>query len=153
MYRVYRVELEDTLDSIADKFNTTIDSLRQLNGKNIEDMIIPNNYIIVPKDEQGVFEVYKIKKGDTIYSIAKSYDVDPKFLSELNGLDADDYLYVDQEILVPKRNIGVYVTEQGDTIDIILQKTGKNIEEILEFNKNLYVQPEQLLIYKKEKKM
>lgn len=62
MYRVYRVELEDTLDSIADKFNTTIDSLRQLNGKNIEDMIIPNNYIIVPKDEQGVFEVYKIKK-------------------------------------------------------------------------------------------
>lgn len=153
MYRVYRVELEDTLDSIADKFNTTIDSLRQLNGKNIEDMIIPNNYIIVPKDEQGVFEVYKIKKGDTIYSVAKSYDVDPKFLSELNGLDADDYLYVDQEILVPKRNIGVYVTEQGDTIDIILQKTGKNIEEILEFNKNLYVQPEQLLIYKKEKKM
>lgn len=68
-------------------------------------------------------------------------------------MDADDYLYVDQEILVPKRNIGVYVTEQGDTIDIILQKTGKNIEEILEFNKNLYVQPEQLLIYKKEKKM
>lgn len=151
MYRTYRVELEDTLESIANKFDTTVDILKQINGFDISTMIIPGNYIIVPNNERGIFEVYKIKKGDNLYSLAQKNNVDLKVLTELNGLDEDEYLYIDQEILIPKENVGIYITEQGDTISDIVKKTGKTISELFENNENIYLQPEQLLVYKKEK--
>ncbi|HHW69569.1 MAG TPA: LysM peptidoglycan-binding domain-containing protein [Tenericutes bacterium] len=153
MYRTYRVEFGDTIHSIANKFGTTKEILKQINGNNIEKMIEPNNYIIVPNNERELFQVYKIKKGDNLYNLAKQFNVSLKSLTELNGLDENDYLYVDQEILIPREGVDVYITEQGDTVDKILKKTGKTMDELLEYNESVYVQPNQMLIYKKEKSM
>ena len=32
MYKIYQVEMGETLSSIADKLNTTVDSLKKING-------------------------------------------------------------------------------------------------------------------------
>ena len=47
------------------------------------------------------FQYYKIESGDSLYKIAKKYNVNPNLLANLNGLDMDDYIYPNQVILIP----------------------------------------------------
>ena len=36
---------------------------------------------------------FKIEKGDSLYKIAKEYNINPILLSSLNGLNMDDFIY------------------------------------------------------------
>ena len=42
--------------------------------------------IIVPKNNQNYFEYYTIEKGDSLYGIARRYNINPELLAGLNGL-------------------------------------------------------------------
>lgn len=150
MYHVYRIEQGDTLESIARKFNTNNQTLRELNGFGSNVNIVPNNYIVVPAPKQDIFQTYIIKKGDNMYEIARRYQVDYNDLLQLNGLDTDDYIYPDQEILVPTQGVKIYVTKEGDTLNFVSSAFQVRPEEIIEQNENLYLLPEQLISYKKE---
>ena len=97
---------------------------------------------------QDFFDIYKVEKGDSLYKIAKEYNINPTLLSSLNGLNIDDYIYPDQEILVPKKGYLYYITVDGDTIDLVSDKFSLNIDEILSEN-TIYLLPGQLLIHKK----
>ena len=46
MYKIYKVNSNDSLDSIARRFNTTVSNLQDINGK---DYIVEGELIIVPK--------------------------------------------------------------------------------------------------------
>lgn len=39
------------------------------------------------------FEYYTIKKGDSLYKIAKTYNINPSLLASMNGFDMNDYIY------------------------------------------------------------
>ena len=70
MYRIYQVEYGDTIDSIAKKVGTSSDNIRNINGLNSNSDLVVGSLIIVPKEESQIFETYKVKKGDSIYSIS-----------------------------------------------------------------------------------
>ena len=101
MYRIYQIENETSLEEIANKFNTTTDNLKKINGINNSYYIQRGNYIIVPLLENENFETYKVKQGDSMYAIAQKYNVNYNDLLDLNGLDKDEYIYPNQEILIP----------------------------------------------------
>lgn len=64
MYEVYEIGYGDSINSIADKFNTTIDELKRINKDlNIE---VGKN-IIVPVINDDIFETYTVKSGDRIF--------------------------------------------------------------------------------------
>lgn len=44
--------------------------------------------------------LYKVKKGDTLYSIAKKYGVSLELLKKVNNIE-DDYLMEDMELVIP----------------------------------------------------
>lgn len=46
--------------------------------------------------------IYIVKDGDTLYSIAEDYGVAVKALAELNGLAEDETLKIDQELKIPE---------------------------------------------------
>ena len=71
--------------------------------------------ITISKDGR-YFEYYVIKKGDTLYDIARRYNINPDLLASLNGLNNDDYIYPEQTILIPKSNYSYYITKKGDTL-------------------------------------
>ena len=50
MYKIYKVNSNDSLESIANKFNTTVSALQDINGK---DYIVVDELIIVPYDNQN----------------------------------------------------------------------------------------------------
>ena len=56
MYQIYQVAPNDSLSSIATKFNTTIDEIRRINGMALNTMLMPGSYIVIPKVENGLYK-------------------------------------------------------------------------------------------------
>ena len=65
--------------------------------------------------------------------------------------DKDDYIYPGQEILIPNENVEIYITEEGSTLNDAVARLGTDINNILRQNDTIYLLPDQLIIYKKEK--
>lgn len=150
MYRIYQVQKEETLDQIAKNFDVTANLLRELNGFSNDYVVREGERIIVPR-ESSTFSRYVVKKGDTLYSLAQKHGVTVAQLAMLNGLDDDDYLYVDQVLVVPKENTEFYITEDNDTLTKVASYFQTTPKVLVEQNKTIYLMPEQLIIYKKEK--
>jgi len=150
MYKIYQVEYGDTIDIIANKTNTTRENIKNINGINSDADLVVGSLIIVPKEGDSAFGNYKVKQGDSIYSIAKFYNVDTDTLLMLNGLNKSDYIYPNQEIVVPLKGVTVYVTKQGDTVNGITENLGIDANTLNNQNKRIFVMEDQLIINKKE---
>lgn len=148
MYDIYTVQTNDTKESIANKYNITPYILYQLNGFNPNYNLTPGLNIIVPKTTSAYFDYYTIKKGDSLYKIANKYDVDYNVLALINGLETEDYIYPNQVIAVPKNGVKYYIVMENETLTDISSKLNTSIENILNQNRELYLLPEQLVIYK-----
>ena len=147
MYQAYQLLDGETLEDVALRLDLEVESLRSLNS--ISDFR-DNSYIVIPSQlTQPNFNSYVVKKGDNIYQIAQQNSIDYKDLLKLNGLDEDDYIYPNQEILVPKKDIGIYITNDNDTISLVSKHFNTTSSEILRQNPNLYLESDQLIIYKK----
>jgi len=99
----YKVQEGDTVSSIAEKFGVSTDTIRWQNDLASKDSIkVGQTLEILPVT--GV--AHKVKKGDTVYSIAKYYDteaqgiVDFPFNSFVN--DETFELAIGQTIVVPE---------------------------------------------------
>ena len=150
MYEIYTVLGDDTLESIASKYGTTPSVLTQINGFGVNEVLVPGNQIIVPIDRQQPYQYYTVKKGDNIYEIAKKNNIDYNLLLQLNGLEKNDYIYPNQTIILPKKGLGIYMTVENDTLGDVLKKLRISIEELMRENNNIYLRPEQILIYKEK---
>jgi LysM repeat protein len=94
------------------------------------------------------FDFYTIKKGDSIYNIAKSYNVNPDLLATLNGLNNNDYIYPNQVILIPKSGFAYYITKNGDTLITVADTFNTSLNNLLNYNKTIYLREGQLLVNK-----
>jgi murein DD-endopeptidase MepM/ murein hydrolase activator NlpD len=99
----YRVQDGDTISSIAQKFGVSIDTIVWNNNLKSVDAIKPNQLLnILPVT--GV--KHKVKRGETIYSIAKYYNVDAQNIIDypFNTFTNDETfaLAAGQELIVPE---------------------------------------------------
>ncbi len=146
----YIVKEGDNIATIAKKYNISIVDL--INQNNLENVyyLEPGLELIIPEEKAPLgFTHYTVKKGDNLYEIAKRYNISVKDLSELNGLEINEYIYPEQRLLVPEEGVQVYITKDGDTIQTIIDKLGTNREEIFVYNPKIYLLPEQLIAYRK----
>ena len=150
MYKIYQVEYGDTISAVANKSNTTIENIKKINGISKDSDLVVGSLIIVPKENNNLFDKYKIKQGDSIYSIAKTYNIDPNTLLMLNGLNKDEYIYPNQEIIIPMDDVSVYITKPGDTIGVIIKNLGIDANILNKQNDKIFVLEDQLIISKKE---
>ena len=82
-------------------------------------------------------EIYVVKKGDTLSSIAAAYRVPMGLLAVWNGLRSPYLLVVGQAILV-LYPAAVYTVRTGDTVQAIARRFGTTAREIYANNPNLY---------------
>lgn len=148
MYDKYLIGYGDTLSKIAKKFNTKEDIIMELNNIPFPDMIRVGKEIIVPINKEKYFDYYTIEKGDSLYGIARRYNINPDLLAILNGLDSDDYIYPNQEILIPKSNYSYYVTKEGDTLDLVSNRFKTSISDLIDNNESIYLLEGQLIVKK-----
>ncbi len=150
MYEIYTPKNTDTLSIVADKFNTTEEELRNINGLDNNYLITPDKELIVPKITNNNYDYYTVKKGDNIYQIAQNNNMDYELLLKMNGLDKDDYIYPNQTILLPKKNYLTYLTKEGDTIEDIISNTNTDLEQLLRIGNKIYLAKEQIIIFEEK---
>lgn len=150
MYEIYMIKEGDTLESIAFMYKTTVGILKQINGIMDNYRIRPNTQIIVPIERKQPYQYYTVKKGDNMYDIARDYGIDYNLLLQLNGLDEGDYIYPNQTIMLPKKGLGIYMTKSDDTLDLVLNRMGITIDELLRENENIYLREDQILVFREK---
>ena len=74
------------------------------------------------------FDAYVVKKGDSLYKIAKEFNTTVDSIKNANNL-ATDTIYPNQVLFIPLRNSsgGMYQTVMGDTLRVVFEKLGLNI--------------------------
>ena len=149
MYQIYRVEQSDTLEKIARKFETGVEELRKING--LGDIYV-GGYILVPNqikhEDSDLYITYTVQKGDNVYAIARQYNIPYETLLRINGLNENDYIYPNQQLLIPKNGNEVYVTKETDTIQSLYNTYQNNWDSFLAQNQTIYVVPDQMIINK-----
>ena len=145
MLETYIINSTDTIEDIAKKYNTTKEVIEYLNSNTI---FSPGTNILVPSISNEVFTYYIIRKGDTLSKIASDNQIDLNLLAKLNGLNPADYIYENTILLVPKAGSILYITSEGDTLSKIANDMNIDITNLIDENKYLYLQPEQLIVHK-----
>lgn len=94
---------------------------------------------------------YTIEAGDNLYAIARKYNINPKLLAAINGIKDNEYIYPGEELIIPRSGYSYYITAAGDTLREVAKAFGTDQKELLNFNETIYLLPDQLLVYKKNR--
>ena len=169
-----KVASGDTLSHIARRHRTDVTTLRRVNrlsGNRIragQALIIPKSsqapeaYPTAQREPQGD---YQVKPGDSLWSIARQYDVPVSSLVKANQIGPKEVLRVGQRLTIPGSSSGNstlmasrdvvrrvnYGVRRGDSLYAIASKFNVAVRDLAQWNKldaGNYLQPGQkLLIY------
>ena len=80
---------------------------------------------------------YTVKKGDTLYSIAKKLNVDMAELKNINNL-VSNLISVGQNLIIPVPDTTEeYIVKKGDTLYSIAQKFNTTVDNLKSINKQI----------------
>ena len=156
---MYTVVSGDTLSKIARKYNTTVKAIKDLNYLTTDNLTIgqviriPEMY--TPEEEMYMptFINYTVKKGDSLYTIAKTYNIDINTLKKDNSLTSN-IINVGQILKIrtdegnieveecfggdytpPETNNSInYVVKSGDSLYKIANKYNTSVSAIMNLN-------------------
>lgn len=98
----YTVRYGDTLYRIALRFHTSVWKLTQLNGLSNPNRIYAGQVLCVkPGGEVPFGFLYTVRRGDTLYSIARSYRWTAAYLASVNHLPNPNQIYAGRVLLIP----------------------------------------------------
>ena len=132
----YKVMKGDTLYGIANKLDTTVDELKKINNLTSNSLSIGQILKVPVKTiDIGDTELYQVKKGDTLYSIANMYGITLKELKAINNLENDN-LAIGQLLNVPSglSLASSYVVSAGDTLYSIAKKFDTTVNNLKKAN-------------------
>mgnify|MGYP001432541618 FL=1 len=155
------VQSGDSLWSLSSKYDTEVRIIKKINYLN-NDLLSINDTLLIPlsKSKSNNFipyEMYIVSEGDTLWSIAKEYNIEIRDLSRMNSIDENSYLQLGQQLSIGNKNIHrnmeskkrtiLYSVKQGDNlfkISELFDVSIRSIEEINNFN-NATLMPGQII--------
>ena len=168
--QTYIVEPGDNIIGIANKLNVSVFDLVKENNLDNMYYLVPGLELVIPmvngtnnnnynnmnnsnnmnSDTNGndYFEYYTVQKGDSLYQIGLKYNLTQQEIANLNGLELNEYIFPGQRLMLPRKGVKMYITKDGDTLSNIASSLGLTQEEIINTNRNIYLLPEQLIVYR-----
>ena len=131
----YTVKLGDSLWSIANKYNTTVNELKSLNNLS-SDVLQIGQVLSVPSNSVSAGNTYTVKSGDSLWSIANKYNTTVSNLKSLNNLSSD-VLQIGQVLNVPSSSVSAgntYTVKSGDSLWSIANRYGTSVSELKSLN-------------------
>ena len=155
------VQSGDSLWSLASKYDTEVKIIKKINYLN-KDLLSINDTLLIPlsKSKSNNFipyEMYIVSEGDTLWSIAREYNIEIRDLSRMNSIDENSYLQLGQQLSIGNKNIHrnieskkrtiLYSVKQGDNLFKISELFDVSIRSIEEINnfKNTTLMPGQII--------
>ena len=136
----YIVKKGDSLYSIANKYNTTVDELKRINNltSNIlsigQVLKLPSDKVSDVEKEENTIN-YTVQKGDSLYSIARKYSTTIDKIKDLNNLTTN-LLSIGQVLLIPTdTNLETtYTVQKGDSLYSIAKKYDTTVDRLKQLN-------------------
>ena len=133
----YMVKKGDTLYSIANKFNLSVNELKSINNLTTNllsvGQVLKVKPSIVADDTPSDSSVYVVKSGDTLYAISKKFNIPIEDIKKENNL-ATNNLSVGQVLKIPGSPTKVYTVLSGDTLYSIARKNNTTVSDIIDLN-------------------
>ena len=132
----YVVKKGDSLWSIARANGLTVDELKSLNNLSSNVLHVGDTLLISSADstgDDGNDNYYVVDSGDTLWSIARKYNLSVNELKALNNLGGN-VLSVGQRLIVGKESSNDYVVSAGDTLWAIARKFNVSVDDIKALN-------------------
>jgi len=148
--KYHKVKSGESLEKIAKNYGVSVQELLKAN-KNInpnklkvgENLCIPQKTSAKTQD----YAVYKVKKGDTLQSIAEKFGIDAQELKSFNNLKSEK-VKEGQELKIPAKGTakkqkketqeyGTYVVQKSAKLEHVAKKLGVSHRELGELNPEL----------------
>ena len=127
----YTVTSGDTLYSIANRYGITVKELKELN--NLTSDILSIGMILNVPSGLSNASTYMVTSGDTLYGIAKKFNVTVGDLKSVNNLNSN-MLSIGQKLIIPKLIDTTYVVKKGDTLYGIAKEYNTSVDKIKSLN-------------------
>ena len=135
---IYKINKGDSLYSIANKYGVTVNDIINYNQL-ANSLLSVNQQLLIPVNQTTEIGKesninYIVKKGDTLYNIAKRYNITPKDLMDFNKLSSS-LLNIGDTLTIPKNEQYLnYFVKTNDTLASIAERFNTTVEEIMEIN-------------------
>lgn len=145
MNQTYTVKRGDTLYGISNQFGVSVADLARIN--NVDPSRLQIGQVLIIPTASGTNPdssfIYTVKKGDSLYSIAKRYNTTVNDIVKLNNLKSTN-LSIGQSLRIPEKynslNNGTipsytnYVVKRGDTLYSIARNNNLTVDQIIKDN-------------------
>ena len=135
-YIVYTVKKGDSLWNIANNYNVSVNDIVDYNnlGTTVlqvgEQLLIPNSSI---SDNESEI-TYVVKSGDSLWSIAKRYNISVDELKNANNLN-NNMLSIGQKLVIPETGkYKTYIVKSGDSLWKIARDNNVNVNDLITLN-------------------
>lgn len=152
-YKDYIVKKGDSLWTIANKNNTTIDEIKRINNLTSNMLSIGQILKLPTQDKLEEVEMYTVQKGDSLYSIAKKFGITVDEIKSLNNLTSNN-LSIGEQLMIKSTTgdepinpeeecIGtgyiepqyiMYTVQKGDSLYTIARRYNTSIDNIKALN-------------------
>ncbi len=150
---IYTVKSGDTLYNLSKRYETTVDQIVKLNNLKTTSLSIGQK-LTIPETGESVVSLpnytnYVVQKGDTLYSIARRFNITTSEIMKDNNLNTQN-LSVGQvlkirtgnetilecygEEFVPVDNSIKYIVKKGDSLWTIAKKYNTSVDNIKKKN-------------------
>jgi lipoprotein-anchoring transpeptidase ErfK/SrfK len=99
--------------------------------------------LLLPQAAHAKGNVHKVKRGETLYSIARRYGTTVNAIVKANGIKHRNRIYVGQRLSIPGKGSskggksssgGVHVVRRGENLSMIARRYGTSISAIVKAN-------------------
>ena len=129
------VESGDSLWALASKYDTEVGIIKQINYLN-NDLLSIGSTLLIPlsKSKSNTFipyEMHIVSEGDTLWDIARTYNLEVSDLANMNSINENSYLQLGQQLTIGNKNIHRNIESKKRTI-LYSIKQGDNLYKISE---------------------
>jgi len=156
----HRVRPGETLSTIARRYSASVNQIAKYNNIYRKNYIVAGKILKIPQSGKSYTRsgeakiiTYRVRRGDSLWILAKRYDTTTKKIQEFNSLKTVN-LHIGQVLRIPSGptyGLEVYRVKRGDTPFIIAKQFNMDFNRLLRLNnlkKNSIIHPGQPLYVK-----